>query len=67
MATVTMALERKVSSSEEALMLLKQLVETEAPLDVIRDVIGRACEELDLLDRPGKQACSKVTSDLYLG
>jgi hypothetical protein len=67
MAALSTAFERKVSSSEDALLLLKELVETNAPLGVIRGAIVSACLRRDLTNPPEQGTCSVVTSDMYVG
>jgi replication-associated recombination protein RarA len=67
MAALAMAIELEISSSDDALLFLKQLVDAGTPPDIIRDVIRRACEQLNLRNARERQPIGMAMSDIYLG
>lgn len=57
-----------LSGSDNALLLLGQLVQTDAPLDVIRHAIEDACRELNLHRAAEENTRNAIiSSDFYLG
>lgn len=67
MAALAMAVELEISNSDQALLFLEQLVDAGTPPDVIRDVIRRACEQLNLRNARERQPVGIAMSDIYLG
>ena len=49
------------------LLFLKRLVDGNAPLDLIRDVIEHACQELNSGSVAEQDNRGVITSDFYLG